>query len=106
MVEEFDVLGEMARTHGDDLAAAERRLASGSRLAASMLGRPDAAPAQPGGSWRDWAVRERETARARHDVGGRVVVEGGCLLTGDLDRIRVEAQIAATRLWDLMRAVS
>ena len=106
MVEEFDVLGEMARTHGDHPAAAERRLASGLRLAASIFGGPAAAPAQPEGNWRDWAVRERDTARARHDAGGRVVVEGGCLLTGDLDRIRIEAQTAATRLWERMRAVS
>ncbi|MBI4574696.1 MAG: hypothetical protein HY722_00350, partial [Planctomycetes bacterium] len=38
-------------------------------------------------------------------VGGRAVVEGGRLLTGDLEAIREEARSQAVRLWGRMAAL-
>jgi hypothetical protein len=38
-------------------------------------------------------------------VGGRLVVEKGRLVGGDMDAISVGAQKLATRLWDRMAAL-
>ncbi|MCC6998584.1 MAG: amidohydrolase family protein [Deltaproteobacteria bacterium] len=82
-----------AATHGDTGAAA--RPEAGARLAAERLGLA---------SLPDRVVRD--AAGVRHViVGGRVVVEGGVLQTGDLAAIRAEAREQAGALWRRMEAL-
>ena len=84
-------------TSGCERAA---RAASFSRASAS--GESFEPPILPG-SAADIVVSEE--ARILHVVvAGRVVVEGGRLLTGDLEQIRATARDEATRLWSRMDA--
>jgi cytosine/adenosine deaminase-related metal-dependent hydrolase len=97
-------LGKLAP--GEDLAAAARRLDAGRSLVAERFaGAPVeldpardtvvlAADGPPGG----------ETRAAQVVVGGRKVVEGGRLLTGDIDEVRARAREAAPALWQRMAA--
>jgi hypothetical protein len=100
MAEEQAALFRLAKLHGDERAAG--RLAAGHALIAERF---DAAlePLAPG-ALGDVAVWEN--GRVRHSVvGGRVVVEDGRLLGGDLDAISAEAQAYAARLWDRMARI-
>jgi cytosine/adenosine deaminase-related metal-dependent hydrolase len=108
MPEEARVLLDEAQEHGDDVAAAGRRLVTGFSLAAQFFPEvrfPDRpAPAGtfgpgPASSVLDRAVALREACRRRLVVDGRVVLDDGRLCTGDIDGIREEAKQQAARLW-------
>ncbi len=97
--EEAEALRHEARLHDDDPDAIERRIGAGHELAAELFG-IDFAPLEAGGAADAIVV---ESGRVRHVVvGGRLVVESGALLTGDLEEIRAEAAAAAPRLWERM----
>ena len=94
-------LGELAP--GEDLVAAARRLDAGRALAAERFAGV-AAELDPA---RDTVVLSGgqaggETRAEKVVVGGRTVVEGGRLLTGDIDEVRARAREAAPALWRRM----
>jgi cytosine/adenosine deaminase-related metal-dependent hydrolase len=93
MAEELAALRTLAREHGDDLAAAEQRLAAGQALVAERFGGP-----VPD------TVMFAEGGRQALDVvvGGRAVVQGGRLASADLAAIEAEAREAAPLLWQRM----
>ena len=106
MLAELQALREVAREHGDDLAAAEARLAGSSRLATARLGE-DADHAMDGTrEVPQWAVECRDACRQRHQVAGREVIRDGRLLTADEGRIRGEAEEQARRLWARLAAIA
>jgi len=100
MAEEEAALFRLAKAHADDRAAS--RLATGHTLIAERFAAvPD--PLAPG-ALGDLVVREN--GRVRYVVvGGRLVVEKGRLVGGDMDAISVGAQKLATCLWDRMAAL-
>jgi cytosine/adenosine deaminase-related metal-dependent hydrolase len=100
MAEEEAALYRLAKVHADDRAAG--RLATGHALIAERF----ASVPQPlaSGALGDFVVRE--DGRVRHVVvGGRIVVEDGCLANGDMGAISAGAQKTAVRLWDRMAAM-
>ncbi len=106
MADELDALLDIGRAHGDDPQAAGARLLAGRALAAERLGL-NSTP-EPADLSEDAAGFARATAAAcvrRLVVEGRVVVENGRLLTGDVDAIRADARREAGRLWRRMREV-
>lgn len=100
MAEEEAALARLAKLHGDDRAP--RRLEAGHALIAERFAAvPE--PLAPG-ALGDLVVRE--AGRVRHVViGGRIVVENGRLVGGDMDVIAAGAQALAARLWDRMAAM-
>ena len=100
MAEEEAALFRLAKAHGDDSAAG--RLAAGLALIAERFSAvPE--PLKPG-ALGDLVVREN--GRVRHVVvGGRIVVENGCLAGRAMDAISADAQKHAGRLWDRMAAL-
>ncbi len=102
MRDEATALREEAAAHHDDAAAAERRLKAGHDLVSELFG-STFSPLQPGGAADAVAS---EDGSARHVVvGGRLVVEDGRLLTGDLEQIQAAAEAEAPRLWRRMAAL-
>jgi cytosine/adenosine deaminase-related metal-dependent hydrolase len=106
MAEEERALVRLATAAADPAAETgtlAHRSADGRRLVGERLGLV-LAPLGAGAA-ADVVVRERD-GKARHViVDGRVVVEGGRLVTGDLEAIRAEARAEAARLWERMRAL-
>jgi len=106
MGDELRALLEIGVAHGEDPRTLGGRLPAGQSLAAELLNLtwppspPDAAddPMAFARMMRDRAVR-------RLVVDGRPVVDGGRLLTGDIDAIRAEARMQAGRLWRRMSEV-
>jgi hypothetical protein len=47
----------------------------------------------------DWLATRARSATEHLEVDGRMIIEHGRLLTGNLDTIRAEAQQEAERLW-------
>lgn len=100
MAEEEAALLRLAAQHGD--TGIGGRLAAGHRLTAERFGA--AAQALTPGALGDVVVREG--GKLRHViVGGRLVVEDGVLLTGDLDAITACAKSEAARLWSRLPAL-
>jgi hypothetical protein len=97
MTTEDEALSRLAGIHGDEKAGG--RLRHGHALVAERFAsHPE--PLQPGALgdvvvWQDGAVRHVV-------VGGRVVVAGGALSTGDFDSIAAEGRQQAGRLWKRM----
>ena len=100
---ESAALERLAAAHGDDPAAAARRLATGRTLVAERFA--PAGPAPPPDE-DEVEVANGSAGRtprvARVTVGGRTVVRDGKLLTGDLEEIRAHAREQAARLWRRM----
>lgn len=98
MAEEQAALFRLAKVHGDDRAA--HRLAGGHALIAERFGTVSE-PLAPG-ALGDVVVREN--GRVRHSiVAGRVVVEDGRLVGGDIEAISAEGRDLAARLWSRMK---
>ena len=98
MAEEVEALAEEAADHGEPEEVVETRANAGWGLIAEAFG-SSFVPLGPG-SIADVVV---EAGELRHlIVGGEPVVLEGQLLTGDLDRIRSEAQAKALHLWKRM----
>jgi cytosine/adenosine deaminase-related metal-dependent hydrolase len=94
---------------GEDLAAAGRRLDAGRDLAAAFFGgaageaageRDSVVLAAVGGGANGGGTRAERAV-----VAGRTVVEGGRLLTGDIEELRARAREAAPALWRRMAAL-
>jgi cytosine/adenosine deaminase-related metal-dependent hydrolase len=103
LVEEREVLLQEARRHGEDEGEAWRRAEPPHELVAQRFGM-DFSPLRQE-SVADVCVFEG--ARARHVlVGGKLVVENGRLLTGDIEAIRAEALDFANVLWKRMAAIA
>ncbi len=100
MAVEDAALERLATAHGDrDFAG---RLAAGSRLMAERFGAAPE-PLVPG-ALGDLVVRE--DGRLVHTVvGGRVVVENGRLVAGDMASIAATAEREAARLWERMARI-
>ncbi len=99
LAEEAEALRSEAALHGDDPEAVERRIEAGHALAAELFG-IELAPLEAGAAadavaWGPEGVRHVV-------VGGRLVVEDGRLLGGDIEEIRAAAAAAAPRLWERM----
>jgi cytosine/adenosine deaminase-related metal-dependent hydrolase len=101
MAEEEAALFRLAKVHADD--GAVPRLAAGHTLIAERFGAIPQ-PLAPG-ALGDLVVRENGLLR-HVIVGGRVVVENGRLVVGDMDAISAGAQKSAARLWDRMAAMA
>jgi cytosine/adenosine deaminase-related metal-dependent hydrolase len=98
-VEEAALL-RLAAAHGDDRAAG--RLAAGNELVAQRF-EAAARPLTPG-ALGDVVVRDGRDVR-HVVVNGRVVVEDGRLVSGDLVEITEESRREAARLWQRMAAI-
>ena len=100
MAVEQEALTRLAAIPGD--TQTQGRLARGHALVAERFG-SDPEPLQPG-ALGDVVVRQ--DGAVRHVVvGGRLVVTGGALATGDFERITADAQQQAGRLWERMANV-
>jgi cytosine/adenosine deaminase-related metal-dependent hydrolase len=97
MDEEEQVLREEAAAHGETGQDADRRVAGGTELARGCLG-IDA------DSNEDFVLTENGRIR-RVAIAGRTVVDDERLTTGDIEGIRVEARIQASRLWSRMASL-
>jgi hypothetical protein len=97
MVAERAALREIGDAAGEAPGAPDERCAASLRLAGERLGIPVDVP--PPGATAEWIAARCDAARRQLDVDGRRVIDGGTLLTADVDRIRVEAQEQAARLW-------
>jgi cytosine/adenosine deaminase-related metal-dependent hydrolase len=94
MVEEETALLRLAAQYGD--TGIGGRLAAGHGLVAQRFG--SVAHALMPGALGDVVVRER--GQVRHvAVGGRLVVNDGLLVNGDMESIAASAQSEAARLW-------
>lgn len=93
MAVEEAALMRLAAAHGDDLEAAARRRAASRALARERFG---------AGVDEDTVTRDADGRVTRVVVAGRVVVDGGRLVTGDADAIAAEARDEAARLWERM----
>jgi cytosine/adenosine deaminase-related metal-dependent hydrolase len=102
MVEENQVLAEEAASRGDPREAVAARLPAGRDLAAERFG---VSFSMQSGSAADIVIEGPEGPRHVF-VDGRLVVEGGRLLTADLDEIRGEAGREAARLWKRLAEVT
>lgn len=102
MDDEAAALEAEAAAHGEDLAAARRRLEGGHALAGERFGERFAPLAA--GAAADVVAMDNGTAR-HVVVAGRPVVRDGRLLTADLEEIRAHAREQAPRLWERMRAL-
>jgi cytosine/adenosine deaminase-related metal-dependent hydrolase len=100
MAEEEAALFRLAKPYSDDRTAS--RLAAGNALIAERFG-AITQPLAPG-ALGDIVVRENRNLR-HVIVGGRIVVENGCLTGGDMDAISANARKSAARLWDRMAAL-
>lgn len=107
MAEERRALERLAEAHADELgrrggdarAEVARRIAS-QRFDIALAAEPEV------GAAADLRVCLPGQAGAQHVVvAGEVVVEGGVLLTADIDAIRAEARQQAAALWQRMRAL-
>ena len=100
MAVEEAALFRLAAAHGDDRAAG--RLAAGHALVSERFSAAGA-PLAPG-ALGDFVVRDGP--KVRHVVvNGRVVVEDGRLLAGDLEEITQASRREAARLWQRMAAI-
>jgi cytosine/adenosine deaminase-related metal-dependent hydrolase len=106
MPSEQAALLRIAEKRGEaEYRAAAQRLAAGSTLVSEQWGRPFGEISR--GSLADLIVVPVGAQRPRHViVGGRLVVEDGVLKTGDLARIRSDAEREAERLWQRMAGVA
>jgi cytosine/adenosine deaminase-related metal-dependent hydrolase len=100
MAVEEAALFRLAAAHGDDRAAG--RLAAGHALVAQRF--QAAAPPLTPGSLGDVVVRDGRGIR-HVVVNGRVVVEDGRLVSGDLEEITQASRREAARLWQRMAAI-
>ena len=92
---ELEALRRLGAPHGDHDGLCLLRAQRGRRLAAQHLGE---------GVLEDSVTLEGERV-VEVSVDGRVVVQDGALVHGDIDAIRREAQEAAQRLWERMRSL-
>jgi hypothetical protein len=90
MVDEAEMLIVEAAAHGEDLERAVERIAAGEELLADCF---------------DGDLPQAEVTLGKVVIDGRVVVEDGQLLTGDVEEIRAHAREAATGLWQRMEAL-
>jgi len=97
MTVEQEALSRLARIHGD--LKAEGRLASGHALVAERF----ASHPEPlhSGALADVVIRQGGSV-THVVVGGRLVVAGGALATGDFESIAADARKQAGRLWKRM----
>lgn len=100
MAEEQAALARLAAVYGDDRAG--QRLAAGHRLISERFGAA-ARPLTPG-ALGDLVVREDSCVR-HVVVDGRIVVENGRLVGGDMAAIAAAAKAGAARLWKRMSAL-
>lgn len=97
MEEEERALRRLGAAHGDgDPEVLAARVRGGAKLVAERFGE-----ALDG----DWVARDEAGAVREVAVGGRLVVEGGALVRGDMEAIRAEAAVQAEGLWRRMREV-
>ena len=92
MKDEAAALREVAAEHGDSEVVVNSRLAAGQAMAAELLGDEIR---------NDEVVCDADGIR-RVTIGGRLVVDSGTLLTGDIAQIRAEAARQAPRVWARM----
>ena len=100
--EEQSALEKLASANGDNISAARARITRGQVLLSERCGQLFAP--QPGAVG-DLCVRDSSGAIRHVVVDGRVVVRDYTLLTGDISKIRANAQEQAQRLWQRMRQV-
>lgn len=105
---ELDALRETGGAMGEPAAALDARLFGSQRLARALFpeAADEAAAAPPeAGDAASFARAVRAERAARTVVGGRTVIEGGRLLSADIDRLRAAARAEAPRLWRRMSEV-
>ncbi len=104
MEAERDALLNEAQAHGENPATAADRANASRRLACDVLDVPLATELQAGDA-ADLCVVD-DDGRVQHViVNGRVLVRHGELISGDIDRIRTEAEEEAGRLWRRMEKI-
>ncbi len=104
--DELEALIAEARAHGDEPTRIAARLAGSQTLAAERLdvSLPAGSPAGVEEAL-DFARATQAERRVRTVVEGRIVVENGRLLSGDIEEIRAEARAEAPRLWQKVSEV-
>ena len=106
MRDELRALMDDGLARGEDRRRLGARLAAGRSLAAERLGLDSPpAPDDEGDDPVTFARTACDRATRNLVVDGRAVVNGGRLLTGDLEGIRAEAKVEAARLWRRMNEV-
>lgn len=96
MAEEKAFLAEQNLAHGEDPAVATARAESSWRLLSDFFDEPIGALVETAAA----DVRVENAQGVQHVlVAGRLVVENGRLLTGDIEEIRADARRQAERLW-------
>lgn len=106
MCDELQALLTIGAAHHEDARMLGARLLAGQALAGERLAL--SWPPPPAGALEDPAAFARATCddcRKRLVVGDRTVIENERLLTGDIEAIRADAQVEATRLWRRMDEV-
>jgi cytosine/adenosine deaminase-related metal-dependent hydrolase len=102
MDEEAAVLAEEAAAHGEDERIVEDRVTAGWRMLGELFGGPFA-PLAPG-AMADVGVVDGQASHLL--VGGKLVVQDGELLTGDVEQIKAEAHAQAPAVWGRMKALA
>lgn len=90
MIDEAEMLIMQAATHGEDVNRAVARLDAGHELLAERFGT---------------SAAEAVVSLGHVEVGGRIVVEDGRLLTADLGAVLADANEQAALLWESMGAL-
>ena len=104
--QELAALHEVGAEHGEPADALAARLYGSQRLARELFGADEAAAQPPAAGDAAAFARAVRAARAeRTVVDGRLVVDNGRLLTGDIEALRAAARAAAPRLWRRMTEV-
>jgi cytosine/adenosine deaminase-related metal-dependent hydrolase len=102
MDEEVAVLAEEAEAHGEDERIVEDRVTAGWRMLGELFGGPFA-PLAPG-AMADVGVVDGPASHLL--VGGKLVVQDGELLTGDVEQIEAEAHAQAPAVWGRMKTLA
>jgi len=102
--DELAALHEVGAAQGEPAATLDARLYGSQRLARELFGDQAAAAPQPRDA-PDFVGAVRAACAARTVVGGRVVVERGCLRSGNIESLRAAAREEAPRLWRRMSEV-
>ncbi|MBI2834408.1 MAG: amidohydrolase family protein [Acidobacteria bacterium] len=105
MIDELDVLRQLGEAHGESRDTIDRRMTSVPDLVAERFAEapPGAAFLQLPGDARARASALKRLALERLVVDGRLIVDRGKLLTGDIGAIEADARAHAARISARMR---